>query len=84
MPPLPIATVGAVRTSIGFSRPNNAQPAAASASSTAITPSVIHRPRRDVGSGGGALRSMRSSFSRSADVFMRIQTVNAGKCDQQG
>jgi hypothetical protein len=29
------------------------------------------------------LRSMRSSFSRSADVFMRIQTVNAGKCDQQ-
>src|SRR3546814_3601313 len=64
----PIACTVAVCTSMPRSRPKMAHAAPAMSSSTATTASAIHSPRRD--GGGAALRSMRSSFSSYAVVFI--------------
>jgi hypothetical protein len=70
---LAIACTGAVCTSMPRSRANRAHAAPATSSSTTITASAIHKPRRD--GGGAALRSMRSSFSRSAFEFIMDRDV---------
>jgi len=75
-----MATTAAVSTTTGLPRLKK-MPATIASTSSASSPSTHHSQRRGAAGpvGGGAERSMRSSLSRSAEVFIGTGTGGGKK-----